>query len=62
MLVGIAVTVAMWEADGNRSFWWGLVIIAWGVGRLLGEYRDGAGTPPQAGSGGPAAPGSTFNC
>ena len=61
VLVGVAVTVAMWQADGDRNFWWGLVIIAWGVGRLAGEYRDRTGSPPQAGSGGPVPPGSTFN-
>jgi hypothetical protein len=50
IIVGAAVTVAMWQANGDNSFWWGLVIIAWGVGRLVSDYMDGgykgAGTPP----------------
>lgn len=68
VLVGIAVTVAMWQANGDNSFWWGLVIIAWGLGRLLGDYMDGGkvpydapGTPPQSGNGGPVPPSSPFN-
>lgn len=68
VFVGAAVTVAMWQADADRSFWWGLVIVAWGLGRVVGDYLDGGrapyhapGAPPQAGEGGPTPPGSTFN-
>jgi hypothetical protein len=61
VLVGIAITVAMWQADGTRNFWWGLVIIAWGVGRLTSEYQAAAAPPPQTGNGGPTPPGPTFN-
>ncbi|MGH8319828.1 MAG: DUF6249 domain-containing protein [Steroidobacteraceae bacterium] len=56
IIVGAAVTVAMWQANGDSSFWWGVVIIAWGLGRLVGEYMEGGrahynapGTPPQSG-------------
>ncbi len=60
ILVGAAVTVAMWQSDGDNSFWWGLVIVAWGLGRLISDYLEvpGAGAPPQSGSGGPSAPDS----
>jgi hypothetical protein len=58
VLVGVAVSVAMWQVNGDRNFWWGLVIIAWGVGRLVGEYQDRAAAPPQSGNGGPVSPGS----
>jgi hypothetical protein len=68
VFVGAAVTVAMWQANGDNSFWWGLVIIAWGLGRLVSDYVDGGrapydatGTPPQAGNGGSVPPGSTLN-
>ena len=61
VFVGAAVTVAMWQVNGDNSFWWGLVIIAWGVGRLVSEYLEPRGIPPEAGNGGPVPPGSTFN-
>jgi Domain of unknown function (DUF6249) len=70
VFVGVAVTVAMWQANGDKSFWWGLVIIAWGLGRVVSEYlasgdsyrTPGApGTPPQPGAGsGPVSPDSPF--
>lgn len=59
IFVGIAVTVAMWQANGDRSFWWGLIIIAAGLGRLVTEYLERPRIPPQSGSGGPLPPGST---
>jgi Domain of unknown function (DUF6249) len=67
IFVGAAITVALWQGNGDNSFWWGLVIIAWGLGRIVGDYMDGArgpyyppGIPPQAGNGGPMPPASTF--
>ena len=58
VFVGAAVTVAMWQSGGgDHDFWWGLVIIAWGLGRTVNDYLAGSGTPPQAGSGGPVPPG-----
>lgn len=61
VLIGVAATVAMWQANGDRSFWWGLIIIAWGVGRLVSEYLETSGVRPQAGDGGPLPPGSPPN-
>lgn len=61
LLIGAAVTIAMWQANGDKSFWWGLIIIAWGLGRLVSDYLDAPGTPPQAGTGGPVPPDSTCN-
>ena len=58
VFVGAAITVAMWQANGDRSFWWGLIIVAWGLGRLVSDYLEGPGVPPQAGDGGPVPPGS----
>ncbi|HEY1892320.1 MAG TPA: DUF6249 domain-containing protein [Steroidobacteraceae bacterium] len=59
VFVGVAITVAMWQANGDNSFWWGLVIVAWGLGRVVGEWLDGRrarndapGAPPQAGNDG----------
>jgi Domain of unknown function (DUF6249) len=68
VLVGAAVSVALWQATGDKSFWWGLVIIAWGLGRLLSGHLDGGRVryqgppagPPPSGNGGPLPPGSTF--
>jgi hypothetical protein len=61
IFVGAAVTIALWQSNGDRSFWWGLVIVAWGLGRLVSNYLEPPAIPPQAGSGGPLPPGSTFN-
>ncbi len=61
LLVGIAITVAMWQTDGDNSFWWGLIIVAAGLGQLLIgslESRDrgrSAGIPRSPG--GPPSPG-----
>lgn len=63
LLVGAAITVAMWQTNGDDSYWWGLVIVAWGLGRVAsayfdrGEGRGGHPGQPSAragGSGGPA--------
>jgi hypothetical protein len=62
LFVGAAVTVAMWEVNRDSSFWWGLIIVAWGLGRLVSNHLEEApGTPPRAGDGGPMPPGSTRN-
>jgi len=62
VFVGVAVTIAMWQSgEGDHNFWWGLVIIAWGLGRVVSDYLEGRGTPPQAGNGGPNSPDSTLN-
>lgn len=68
VFVGAAITVAMWQVNGNNSFWWGLIVVAWGLGRLVSDHLDGGsipynppGAPPQAGNGGSAPPGSPFN-
>ena len=60
VFVGVAVTVAMWQANGDKSFWWGLIIIAWGLGRLVSEHLETRATPPQAGNG-PVPPASPRN-
>ncbi len=56
LLVGVAITLAMWKTGGGDRFWWGLIIVAVGLGQLvigLLERRDRAlnppGAPPQAG-------------
>jgi hypothetical protein len=54
--VGAAVTVALWQTNGDKSFWWGLVIVAWGLARLVGVYLERPGAPPQVGDGGRGAP------
>lgn len=61
VFVGAAITVAMWQANGDNSFWWGLVIVAWGLGKLVSGYLDAPGAPPQAGNGDPMPPGPTLN-
>jgi hypothetical protein len=68
MFVGVAITVALWQANGDKSFWWGLVIIAWGLGRVVSDLLESGagpyyppGTPPQSGTGGPVPPGPPFN-
>lgn len=62
VFVGAAVTVAMWQSgDGDHEFWWGLVIVAWGLGRVVSEYLERRGTPPQAENGGPVPPGPPLN-
>jgi hypothetical protein len=48
VFVGVAVTVAMWQANGDNSFWWGLVIIAWGLGRLISDHLAAREAPPPA--------------
>lgn len=60
VFVGAAVTVAMWQSNGDNSFWWGFVIIAWGLGRLVSEYVQTPGPPPQSGNS-PTSPGPTSN-
>lgn len=60
VFVGVAITVAMWQTDSDHSFWWGLVIIAWGLGRLVSGHLDAsAARPPSASASVP--PGSTVN-
>ena len=55
VLVGIAVTVALWQTSVDNTFWWGLVIVAWGLGKLvIGflERNNPSGAPgasPQSG-------------
>ena len=34
LLVGVAIMVALWE-QGSNGYWWGLVVIAVGVGRII---------------------------
>ena len=60
IFVGAEVTVAMWQVNGDKSFWWGLIIIAAGLGRLVSAYLEAPRVPPQAGSAGPMPPGSTL--
>ena len=65
ILVAVAVTVALWQTSVDNTVWWGLVIVAWGVGKLIIahlERTDPAvtvpGSPPQnGGSGKPTYPG-----
>lgn len=62
LFVGAAVTLALWQVNRDDSFWWGLIIIAVGLGRIVGNYlEDGPEIPPQTGDGGPMPPGSTRN-
>lgn len=65
IFIGVAVTLAMWQVNGDKSFWWGLIIVAAGLGRLVSDHMGGyvevPRTPPQGGNGGPAPPSSTFN-
>ena len=58
IFVGAAVTVALWQTSGDHSFWWGLVIVAWGLGRLAGDCLDARGAAHATDQGGPAPPGS----
>ena len=61
IFIGAAVTLAMWQVNGDKSFWWGFIIIAAGLGRLVSDYLETPRIRPQAGNGGPVPPGSTFN-
>ena len=61
IFVGVAVTVAMWQVNGDKSFWWGLIIIAAGLGRLVTEHLEVPRAPPRAGTGAPVPPGSTLD-
>ncbi len=61
--------MALWQTAGNNNFWWGLVIVAWGVGKLVIGFLerdtpsanpalDPPGSPPQSGgAGNPTYPG-----
>ena len=60
IFVGAAVTVAMWQVNRDSSFWWGFIIIAWGLGQLVSEYLQTPAPPPQAGNG-TKPPSATFN-
>ena len=61
LLVGVAVTLALRQSPGvSTPWWWGLVIVAVGLGQLLTGYleRDNA----SAASAGPSAqPGSNMD-
>ncbi len=69
ILVGIAVTAALWQTSADNTFWWGLVIVACGVGKLiigLLERNDPSvnpsgnslgSPPPSGGTGKPTYPG-----
>lgn len=66
VFVGAVVSMALWQVNGDKSFWWGLVIVAWGLGRLVSDHMDGdrapysaPGASSPAGNGGPFPPGST---
>ncbi len=58
IFVGAAVTVALWQTSGDHSFWWGLVIVALGLGRLASDFLDSRGAAHVADPGGPIPPGS----
>ena len=59
LLVGVAIMVALWEQGGN-GYWWGLVVIAVGVGRIIdGTFAARYDRPRAADSSGPdGRPGS----
>lgn len=61
VFVGAAVMLAMWQVNGDNSYWWGLIIVAAGLGRLVRDYLETSGPPPQPGNGGPVPPGSPLN-
>ena len=48
IFVGAAVTIALWQTNGDKSFWWGLVIVAWGLGQLVSEALIPAAPPPSS--------------
>ena len=53
LLVGVAIMVALWEQGGN-GYWWGLVVIAIGVGRIIdGTFASRYDRPGAADSTGP---------
>lgn len=61
VFVGIAVTVAMWQSDaGDHDFWWGLVIVAWGLGKVVSEFLERRADQSQPGNG-PMPPDTTVN-
>ena len=63
LFVGAAITVALWQTGGDHRYWWGLVIIALGLGRLVGGYLEDTDRGPYPGptsgrpgtNGGPAS-------
>ena len=61
IFVGVAITVAMWQTSGDNSFWWGLVIVALGLGRLASDYLEARGAAHAADQANPLPPGSTTN-
>ena len=49
LLVGVAITLALWKTNGGESFWWGLIIVAVGLSQLVIHFlerRDRALHPP----------------
>lgn len=51
LLVGAAITVALWQTNHDGSFWWGLIVVAVGLGQLLVSYlerREQAANPSDA--------------
>ena len=40
LLVGAAITVALWKTSGGESFWWGLIIVAWGLAQLVIDFLE----------------------
>ena len=67
LFVGLAITVALWQTSHDHSFWWGLTIVAVGLGQIVIHYlerRDSAANrsvapPPGTGPGNSAYPGCT---
>ncbi len=67
LLVGVAITLALWKTGGNNAFWWGLIIVAVGLGQLVINYlerRDqsvnsAGAAPPGGGAGNSTYPGGT---
>ena len=40
LLVGAAITVALWKTRGGETFWWGLIIVAWGMAQLVIDFLE----------------------
>ncbi len=63
LFVGVAITGALWQTGHDNSFWWGLVIVAVGLGQIVIRYlerRDWAANRPVAPPSGTGSGNSTY--
>lgn len=61
IFVGAAITRALWQTSADSSFWWGLVIVAVGLGRLASDCLDARGAASAVDQSGSAPPGPSAN-